>query len=173
MSHRLRIHYLALLLMLGINLTGRALAENPCSFTHTNHDCTLTLNRNSFVFPPPLQMYPGAVVTVKIENGRDFEAYTLDQAPGQATVRPDVASAVLANLNTILGAATSFGATSPSPVPSGLAAPMAAEVPGVKAEQIDPCKTAPQGIDCLIGTVPEGLQTECEKNPRAFSAESA
>jgi hypothetical protein len=168
MSHCLRIAYLTLLLLLGMDITGLALAQRPCSFTHANHDCTLTLDRNSFVFPPTLQMYPGAVVTVYILNGHDFEAYTLDQAPGQATVRPDVASSVLANLNTILGAATSFGAASLSPVPPALAAPRAAEAQGVKAEQIDPCKANPQGIDCLIGTVPEGLKTECEKTPQSL-----
>ena len=167
MSHRLRITYLTLLVLIGMNITGLAFAQRPCSFTHTNHDCTLTLDRNSFVFPPTLQMYPGAVVTVYIQNGHDFEAYTLDQAPGQAAVRPDVASSVLGNLNTILGAAASFGAASTSPVPLAQAPPPAKGPLGERVETTDPCLADPQGMDCLVGKIVQGLKTECDKSPQS------
>ena len=136
-----------------------AFAQKPCSLTNTNHNCTLTLDRNSFVFPPTLQLYPSAVVTVRIKNGHNFEAYTLDQAPGQATARPDVASSVLANLNAILSAASSLGAVSTSPVPPPLIVEeKVPEAHVVKKE--DPCKQDTQSIDCRVDIIVQALKEE-------------
>jgi hypothetical protein len=116
-------------------------AQDPaCSFTHTNRNCILTLDRNSFVFPAPLQMSPRSVVTVRIRYGNDFEMYTLDPAPGQATILPDVTSTVLGNLSTILAAASSLGAVSTSAVPQAQ--------PAVKTLEVDPCKKNPKGEEC-------------------------
>ena len=154
----LKIPYLPLFLLLGINIAGLAFAQNGrCSFTRTNHSCTLTLDRNSFVFPPALQMYPGEVVTVQIQNGKNFEIYTLDPAPGQATVLPDVTSAAFGNLNTILAAASSLGPASPSPVPPSSPTIVVPSIPaggshGEKAFQsqtkVNPCKSDPRGQAC-------------------------
>ncbi len=104
-------------LALSTLLIQPVLAQTRCSFIKTNHDCELRLDRNSFVVPPPLQMYPGAVVTVKIENGNDYELYTLDPGPGSASPLIDIASTTVGDLNTILGAANSIAAASQVPAP--------------------------------------------------------
>lgn len=140
-------------------------AQDRCSFTRTNHDCTITLNRNSFVFPAPLQLYPGAVVTVKIENGNDFELYTLDPAPGQATPLLDVTSTALGNLNTILAAAGSLAAASASSVPPPVVAPTAPASPGAPGGEIGlTAESAEKGVTShgrgkYVSTDP------CEKDP--------
>lgn len=155
MPHRFTVVYVRFVPILGILVSCLASAQTSCSFTHTNHSCTLTLDRNSFVFPPALQMYPGQIVTVQMQNGKNFEVYTLDPAPGQANVLPDVTSAALGNLNTILAAASSLGPARASPVPQ--TSPTVV-VPAITMESsqgllgsrevIDPCKVTPNGEAC-------------------------
>ncbi len=150
-------------LALSTLLIQPVLAQTRCSFIKTNHDCELRLDRNSFVVPPPLQMYPGAVVTVKIENGNDYELYTLDPGPGSASPLIDIASTTVGDLNTILAAASSLAAVTaiPEPAAAAQAAPPPPPpqleqnyalngVPPNKAlpKKVDPCEKDPNGSAC-------------------------
>jgi hypothetical protein len=161
------------MLFAGHLLTTPAAAEE-CSFTKTNRNCEITLDRNSFVFPAPLQMYPKAVVTVRIIHGNEFELYTLDPAPGQASTLPDVTSAAVGNLNTIFAAAATLSAATVTPTPPAAPPTQAAEAnlaeqnnmhayglilksgcltdstsPNCKKlRKADPCKADPNGIEC-------------------------
>ena len=182
---------LPILLLQDFVATPAAAQGKPCSFTRTNHDCEITLSRNSFVFPAPLQMYPGSVVTVGIQGGNDFERYTLDPAPGQATALTDVTSTALGNLTGIFASAGSIAAATASPVPP---APAVAPPPppppdaalgriqvqnqylyqgndsGKRIKATDPCEKDPNGAVCrqikaaeLADAVAKALATQRQK----------
>lgn len=78
----------------------------PCSTEKVNGDCTLTIDRTNPLQPPTLQMYPGKVVTVKIENGLPFESLSLDWQSSSAILSPDPSSSILSALDPAFGKAS-------------------------------------------------------------------
>src|SRR3984957_9368682 len=69
-----------------------------CSVSKTNESCWLIIDRKTPVAPPQIQMYSGERITVVVKQPNTFERYFLDYQSGQATVTPDVASAIVQGL---------------------------------------------------------------------------
>jgi hypothetical protein len=69
-----------------------------CSVSKTNESCWLIIDRKTPVAPPQIQMYSGESITVVVKQPNTFERYFLDYQSGQATVTPDVASAIVQGL---------------------------------------------------------------------------
>ena len=81
-----------------------------CSLSKTNRSCQLVIDRSNPVAPSTVQMYSDQELRVVIENPLPFERYFLDLTSGQATVNPDVASAITGSVATssILGKLTNL-----------------------------------------------------------------
>ena len=78
------------------------LGAQECALGKTNHSCTLTIDRKSPLAPPTVQMYPGAILTVRVKNPFYFERYFMDYQSGQVTPVPDIGSALLTSLSPAL-----------------------------------------------------------------------
>ena len=82
------------------------LPDHECSVSKTNTSCYITVDRSNPVTPPTIQMYSGEMLTVLIKDPLPFERYFLDFTTAQASVTPDVASAILQGLTTDLAKVT-------------------------------------------------------------------
>ena len=69
-----------------------------CSVSKTNESCWLIIDRRTPVAPPQIQMYSGQSIIVIVKQPNTFERYFLDYQSGQATVTPDIASAIVQGL---------------------------------------------------------------------------
>jgi len=108
--------------LLFASMTARCQNDNPCSTEKVNHDCTLTIDRVNLLQPPTLQMYPRAVVTVKIKNALPFEQVSLDWQSSTGSSTPDQASAILNALSSSLQKVVA-AVTQPAPPPPPQPAP--------------------------------------------------
>jgi hypothetical protein len=71
----------------------KALPE--CSLARTNKSCRLTIDRERPLTPPTVQMYSDQSLTVIVKRPKTYERYFLDYQSGQATISPDIASAIV------------------------------------------------------------------------------
>jgi hypothetical protein len=79
-------------------VAAQAAGKEECSLAKTNHDCTLTIDRQYPLAPPTIQMYPGTKLQVVVKNPYPFERYFLDYSSGQLALAPDVASTIVTGL---------------------------------------------------------------------------
>ena len=75
-----------------------AYGQVECSPAKTNHSCTLTIDRNTPLAPPQIQMYPNQKLTVLVKNPHYFERYFLDYSTGQTVLAPDVSSSIVSGM---------------------------------------------------------------------------
>ncbi len=66
-----------------------------CSLARTNRSCRLTIDRERPLTPPTVQMYSNQSLTVIVKRPKIYERYFLDYQSGQATISPDIASAIV------------------------------------------------------------------------------
>jgi hypothetical protein len=120
--------------VLTIGVARPAMAQNPCSYTAVNNNCTVTVDRMNPITPPTIYVKRGRSVTVVVANPSPLEELTLDWKSSATVIPPDTFQSVFTAISGNVG---KFAVIEKIP-PSG---------PYVQAADLTLCETNITGCD--------------------------